>query len=63
MLGGAFADPADGAALVFKADSEDVVKRFADSDPYVRAGLVTEWRIRSWTTVVGDSASSPVLPS
>lgn len=63
MLGGAFADPADGAALVFKADSIDVVRRFAAEDPYVRAGLVTQWQVRPWTTVVGEGASNPVLPA
>ena len=33
---------------------------FATADPYVRAGLVTEWSVRPWTTVVGDSAATPV---
>ena len=63
VLGGAFADPADGAALIFKADSIDAARRFAEADPYVRAGLVTQWQVRPWTTVVGDGASSPLLPS
>ena len=62
LLGGAFAEPADGAALVFGADSIDVAKRFAEADPYVRAGLVTNWQVRPWTTVVGEAASNPVLP-
>lgn len=63
MLAGAFAEPADGAAAIFKAESIDTVKRFAAADPYVRAGLVTQWQVRPWTTVVGDSASNPVFPS
>ena len=52
-LAGAFADPADGAAIVFKGDDASVAERFARSDPYVRAGLVTAWRVRRWSVVVG----------
>jgi uncharacterized protein YciI len=59
VLGGAFADPIDGALLVFKGDSPAVAERFAAADPYVRNGLVTQWRVREWTTVVGDDAAVP----
>ena len=62
MLAGAYADPTDGAALIFKGDSSSVAERFAAADPYVRSGLVTRWYVREWTTVVGDGASTPVLP-
>jgi uncharacterized protein len=60
VLGGAYAEPADGAALLFKGDSAEVAKRFAAADPYVRAGLVTRWHVRNWTTVVGNDATTPV---
>ncbi|CAG4892494.1 YciI-like protein [Paraburkholderia saeva] len=60
LLAGALAEPVDGAILLFEADSADVPEAFAASDPYVRAGLVTHWRVRAWTTVVGEHASSPV---
>jgi hypothetical protein len=63
VLAGAFAEPADGAAAIFHADSIEIPKRFAEADPYVRAGLVTSWQVRPWTTVVGDGASNPVHPS
>ena len=56
ILGGAFADPADGAALLFRSDSPAVAERFAQADPYVLNGLVTVWRVREWTTVVGKDA-------
>jgi uncharacterized protein YciI len=52
LLAGAF-DPPDGALLVFKAESADEVAAFARADPYVRNGLVTSWRVRTWTVVVG----------
>ncbi|HTV77643.1 MAG TPA: YciI-like protein [Steroidobacteraceae bacterium] len=60
MLGGALADPADGAVLLFAGESDQAARAFAQSDPYVKAGLVTRWRVRPWTTVVGASAATPV---
>ena len=54
LLAGAFADPVDGAALLFRGDSLAAVEAFAKSDPYVLNGLVTRWRVREWTTVVSS---------
>jgi uncharacterized protein YciI len=53
LMGGAFADPVDGAVLVFRADSPAVVEAFVAADPYVGSGLVTRWWIRPWTVAVG----------
>jgi len=53
LMGGAFAEPVDGAALLFRADAPQVVEAFVRRDPYVRNGVVTRWRIRPWTVVVG----------
>ena len=53
LMGGAFADPVDGAALLFRTDDPSVVEAFVRRDPYVASGLVTAWRIRAWTVVVG----------
>ena len=55
--------PADGSAALFKAESAELVERFAAGDPYVRAGLVKRWHVRKWTTVVGELASNPVRPA
>jgi uncharacterized protein len=60
ILGGALADPVDGAVLLFQGDSPEVAERFAAADPFVRNGLVARWRVRPWTTVVGETATSPV---
>lgn len=60
VLGGALEDPVDGAVLLFEGASPDVAERFAAADPYVKHGLVARWRIRPWTTVVGDKAASPI---
>ncbi len=53
FMGGALADPADTAILVFKAASRAVVEDFARNDPYVRAGLIMEWSVRPWAVVIG----------
>jgi hypothetical protein len=60
VLGGAFANPIDGTALLFKGPSPAVAEAFAQSDPYVVNGLVTKWRVREWTTVVGELAENPL---
>lgn len=62
VLGGALANPVDGAVLLFKGESADVAERFAKADPYVTNGLVKRWHVREWTTVVGDLASNPKRP-
>ena len=62
VLGGALADPPDGAVVLFDADSPDVARRFAEADPYVKNGLVTRWQVRPWTTVAGTLAATPVRP-
>ncbi len=51
-LAGAYADPLDGAALVFsdRASAEE----FPTVDPYVLNGLVTRWRVRDWNVVIGE---------
>jgi uncharacterized protein YciI len=54
LAGGALADPVDGAVLLFRGQSAAVVEAFAAADPYVKGGLVTRWRVRRWTPVVGS---------
>ena len=63
VLGGALANPVDGAVLLFRGASPAIAEAFAAADPYVRNGLVLQWRVREWTTVVGKDASSPVPPA
>ena len=52
ILGGALADPADAALLVFRAADKSVVENFVQADPYVINGLVKKWEIRPWTVVI-----------
>jgi uncharacterized protein len=60
VLGGALAEPVDGAVLLFRGHTADAAKAFAVADPYVRNGLVTRWRVRPWTTVIGPDADTPL---
>ncbi|HTE42678.1 MAG TPA: YciI-like protein [Steroidobacteraceae bacterium] len=60
VLGGALAEPADGAVLLFQCDSPEVPLQFAAADPYVQNGLVSHYRVRLWTTVVGRDATTPI---
>ncbi len=57
VLGGALADPADGVVILFRGDSPAAAEAFAREDPYVKHGIVTTWRVREWTTVVGTDAA------
>ena len=56
VLGGALANPVDGAVLLFAGNSPSVAENFAKSDPYVVNGVARSWRVREWTTVVGRDA-------
>ena len=63
ILGGAFANPPDGAVLLFRGDSPVVAESFAKDDPYVKNGVVKSWRVREWTTVVGPDAAIVIDPA
>jgi hypothetical protein len=62
VVAGAFADPVDGAVLLFQGEGKSVAEGFARTDPYVTNGLVARWHVREWNTVVGELAASPVRP-
>jgi uncharacterized protein YciI len=51
VMAGAFNEPLDGAALVFR--TREAAEAFVQEDPYVSSGLVTGWRIREWNVVIG----------
>jgi uncharacterized protein YciI len=59
LLGGALADPSDAGVLLFDVPSPEAVDAFARADPYVLAGVVSAWRVRPWTTVVGVPSLCP----
>ena len=51
VMAGAFAEPVDGATFAFR--SRDAAEAFVKVDPYVSSGLVTGWKVRDWTVVIG----------
>ncbi|CAH1001395.1 hypothetical protein LEM8419_02298 [Neolewinella maritima] len=51
VMAGAY-EPADGAALIFRGEDEEVAADFARRDPYVQNGLVSRWWVRKWMVVV-----------
>jgi uncharacterized protein YciI len=57
VLGGALAEPVDGAVLIFRGPSPEPAEAFAKADPYVTSGIVKTWRVRKWITVIGEGAS------
>ena len=62
VVAGAYADPVDGAVLMFKGPDSSGAENFARTDPYVAHGLVARWQVREWNTVVGELATNPVRP-
>ncbi|WP_246794972.1 YciI-like protein [Burkholderia perseverans] len=56
LLGGALADPADCAVLLFTGDTPAAAEAFAAADPYVRNGLVRQWQVRLWNVAAGHYA-------
>jgi uncharacterized protein len=63
LLGGAVGEPIESAALLFKGESPDAARAFAEADPYVTDGLVASWRVLPWHTVVGEDAAEPKRPN
>jgi len=53
VMAGALDEPADSAVLVFKGEGPSAAEKFAQNDPYVKDGLITEWKVRPWTVVIG----------
>ncbi len=51
IAAGAVGTPPSGGLLVFAAVDDAVIRAYAESDPYVVNGLVTDWRIEPWTVV------------
>jgi uncharacterized protein len=48
---GALGDPLHGGALVFRGCGRSEIEAFAAEDPYMRAGLITGWRVEPWKLV------------
>lgn len=53
VMGGVVNEPSDLAMLLFQGADGSAAEGFAKSDPYVREGLVTRWRVRPWAVALG----------
>jgi hypothetical protein len=51
IIAGAFGDPVRGAVIGFKGLTREEVAAWADTDPYVTAGLVVERSVEPWRLV------------
>ena len=60
VLGGALGEPVEQSVLFFSGDSPAAAEAFAKVDPYVINGVVTQWRVKPWATVVGRDAAVKV---
>ena len=50
-MAGALGNPPHGGLLIFRGEDPAPAERFADEDPYVKNGVVTDWRVEPWTVV------------
>ncbi len=50
-MAGALGDPPHGGAIVFHDVEPEEIEAFAREDLYMRAGLITGWRIERWNVV------------
>jgi uncharacterized protein len=54
VLAGAFAEPADQALLIFRAEDRSSPEAFVRQDPYILNGLVKSWKVRLWNVAIGN---------
>ena len=55
VMAGAVGDPPTGALFVLRTGDPAEAEAFVAEDPYVRAELVTAWRVEPWTVVAGGA--------
>ena len=53
IMAGALDSPADKAVFIFKSESEETAKHFAENDPYYQNGLIKEYSVRKWNVAIG----------
>lgn len=51
VMAGALGNPPHAAAIVFRGADSGAIEAFVGADPYVQAGLVSDWRIEPWNLV------------
>ena len=61
LMGGALANPVDGAVLVFQVPQKEIIEEFVQKDPYVKNGLISSWEIRPYKVVAGRYCQHPLI--
>jgi uncharacterized protein YciI len=51
VMAGALGDPPTGAAIVFRGIGPEGIEIFVNDDPYMKAGLIANWRVELWNVV------------
>jgi uncharacterized protein YciI len=51
VMAGAVGEPPHGGLLALRVDDPGEAEAFVAEDPYVKAGLVTQWRVEPWMVV------------
>ncbi len=52
LMAGAFLDhPDEPVRTMGVLNSYDTARQYAENDPFVKAGLVTDWHIREWANI------------
>ncbi len=51
LMIGPFSDPGEGAMGIFT--TKEAAAEFAQGDPFVLEGVVSEWTIREWMEAIG----------
>lgn len=57
LIAGAAGDPVDGAVFVFKNTSKEDIEEFVQTDPYMKAGLISSWSLQPFNAVAGSEVS------
>jgi len=60
VVGGALEPQENMCVVMFEAESKQAAEDFARNDPYVREGLISDWRVVEWFTVAGELALAPI---
>ena len=55
VMAGGLGDPLEQAMIVFRVADASTPEDFARNDPYVKQGLVKNWRVKAWNVVVGGA--------
>ena len=46
--------PPSGAVFLFNTNDINIINKFVEQDPYVKAKLVTSYQIKEWNVVIGS---------